>query len=266
MEFSKTDIKIVVVSAIALLLISATASATPIDDGFGEMPEFENTAEMNLDVPDQPGKEVWDSGILKTGPGVPSHEQEDKIIANDDIEVNLIATGYNPPNDTDVNVALEFTNKTSGNTTIDNEVLNESESTQLETNDTAVTVEYTRNTSEYASIEWKLENYPDLSSDSDENGGIVAGLQNIASWIGYIAELFAFALDALLSGMNFVFTAIGDVFSFVIDIITWLTDGYGSIISDSPDWAKPFVSIPALLLGLEFMKLIMIIVNLVWIG
>lgn len=269
MDFTQFDIKVLVVSTFALLLISATAGATPIGGDFGEAPRFNQTASLDLSVPNQPGPDVSTEGELRTGPDIPGHEQERYIIRSDNLEVSVIATGYNPPNSTSVNVVLEYVNTTNASnpqTILTNEILNVTEGTELVANNVAVLFEYTENNSDYATIQWDVRNYPDVSQEGSGGGGLWAALNNIGEWIGYAAQLLGFFADAVFAAIVFVFTMVIDIVSYIVGLIAWITGGYGSIIGSAPTWASPFIAIPALALGFELMKLIIIVIDVLWIG
>lgn len=269
MDFSKFDIKILVVATFALLLISATAGATPIGGDFGEVPTYNQTASLNIEVPSTPGPELTTQGTLRTGPGIDSYEQERYIIRSDNLEVSVTATGYTPPNSTSVNVVLEYVNTTNASnpqTTLENQILNLSESTVLNAQDTSVYFEYSDNTSEYAEISWGVRNHPDLSETENGGGGLWAALNNIGEWIGYIAEILVFISEIAFAGSAFVFSVIANITGYVISLLGWITGGYGSIVGASPAWASPFLAIPPLALGFELMKLLIIIIEVLWLG
>lgn len=269
MNFNQFDIKVLVVSTFALLLISATAGATPIAGGYGEVPTYQTTASLDLSVPEQPGPEVSTEGTLQAGPGVENYKQERSLIQSADLEVNVIATGYNPPDDTQVNVVLEYinqTNSSSPETTLESVQMNVSESARLSAQDVSVVFDYSQNTSSYAEIKWNVRNHPKLSSGGGSGSGLWAALYSIAEWLGYFADLAIFALDALLAGIVFTFTMLTDIVTYVFDLLVWITDGYGSIIASAPAWASAFIAIPILALGFELMKLVLITIEILWIG
>lgn len=269
MQFTEFDVKVLFVSVLSLLLLSATASITPVAGGFGDPPTFETNAEINLNVPSQPGANVFSEGTLTTGPGVQDYQQEDIIIESDDLNINLVATGYNPAqNETDVNVVLEYNNRTNitnPQTTLDNEILNLSDSHQLVTEDVGVIVEYTENNNQSATIQWELDYHPNLSGGSSGGGGLWSAVYSIAEWLGYFADLFVFALEALFGSLVFVTTIIVDGVTYMFGIFGWITTGFTTIVSSSPGWAQPFVAMPVLLLGAELLKMLILAIDVLWI-
>lgn len=270
MDFTQFDIKVFIVSVMALLLIAATAGATPAGGSFGEAPRFDTSAQLNLQIPQQPGAETFTKGTLETGPGVNDFLQETTIINSDELVVTITATGYNPANnDYDVNVVFEYINQTNisnPETTLDNEILNVSESAQLTSEDASVVATYSENDSQKATIDWELEYYPELESGPDTSGGgIVNTLRNIASWIGYFVDLIAFAFSAIFDGLIFLTTITADGVSFMFNIVTWITGGYSGIITNVPVWASPFVALPTLIVGFELLKMLLVIAEITWI-
>lgn len=269
MQFNEFDVKVIFVAVLSLLLVSATATATPLAGGYGEPPTFDTNANLNLNPPNQPNTNTFSQGTLVTGPNVTDFRSEKKVINTEGLEVELQTSGYDPNNESyDVNLALEYQNSSDNNTHVTLETLNVSESASMEVQDVGVTVEYVENNSEKATINWVLEYYPDLSKyeDDGDNGGLVQQIQNVASWLGYIGEWIAFGLKTIFDGLVFVTQTLMDIVTYMFEIVSWIAEGYGSIVEESPSWASPFIALPGLLLGLELMKLIMLAVNLLWIG
>lgn len=264
MEFTEFDMKVLFVSVLSLLLLSATAGVTPAAGGFGNPPQFNSSAQINLDVPEQPGTNTFSEGQLTLGPNVSTYKRTDKIIVGDNIDVEIGAASYNPPNNTDVTVTLSFIN--GSGIGVDSVTLNETENGFVETNQTGIEVTYESEMNNVATINWNMQYHPSFSEVGGSGGGLWSALQNIGSWIGYIAQLLAFAFEAVFSGIIFTFTIIVDAVTYMFGIIGWIVTGFSSIVNNVPAWAAPFVAMPIFLVGAELLKLILIAVNIIWIG
>lgn len=268
MDFTKFDIKILVVATFALLLISATAGATPIGGDFGEVPTYNQTANLDLEVPSTPGADVSTEGTLRAGTESGEMGEQRFVLTSDNLDVAVSVYGYNPPDTTSVTVALTYFNTTDPNnpqTTDVNETLNLSESVDLELQNTVVRFDYTNNTENYAEVDWDVLNQPNVDM-GDNNSGLIGSINNIGEWIGYIAEILVFITDAIFAGISFTFTMITGIVGYIVSLIGWITGGYGTIIGSSPAWSSPFLAIPPLALGFELLKLLALMIDIIWIG
>lgn len=262
MNFSEFDIKVLVVSAITLVLISATAGATPLAGGFGEPPRYDSEAEINFNVPSQPGATVFSSGEIRYGAGIETYEQNDIIVNSDNYLVRVSVVNGTDMDNQDVTVGLLVDNR-SGQTFNSTEV-DFNETVYMNEQRFGVEYTYTERTNSTATVEWELVTNPPLGDDG--SGGIWGALMQIASWIGYIAELAAFAIQALFNSIVFVSEVLVGIVTYIYEIFAWITGGYGTIIEASPAWATIFVAIPAFLVGIELMKLLILAVQVLWIS
>lgn len=262
MNFSETDIKILVVTGFTVLLVGATAGATPVAGGFGDMPTFNTSAELNVNIPQQPGADTTDSGQINAGANLTS----DTIIVSNNIEVRINGVTYN---ETATPPTASFT-LTKINQSTSNEVYETLELNQTKTVENAnvdVNATFTEIDGNNAIIEWELIDYPaNLDTPGGGGGGLLDVGADVAAWVGYIASLFAFVVDVVFSSITFTFTVIFDVVTYMFSISTWLIGGFTSMVTGAPVWAAPFIGLPVLLLGLELLKLMFIAINLLWVG
>lgn len=269
MNFSENDIKILVVTGFTVLLVGATAGATPVAGGFGDMPKFESSAEFNVQTPDQPGPDVSTQGEIIAGPNVSAYKSTTAFIRSDNLLVNLSAAGYrsNPSDDT-VNVALLLVDRTTSPNSESAETveLTEGEEAQLTVEQVSVIVNATDATNDTITINYDVQSYPNPSEYGQSNGGIASGLWMIGEWIAYAAQLFAYAMEVIFSSITFTLTVIYDVITYIFSITTWLTGGFSSMVAGAPVWAAPFIGLPVLLLGLELLKLLIIAIDILWVG
>lgn len=270
MQFSETDMKILVVTGFTVLLVGATAGATPIGGGFGDMPKFESNAELDLSVPSQPGAEVSTNGVIQAGPNVSDFRSTTTFIRSENLLVNLSAAGYKSnPDDTDVNVALLHVDRTTSppTETADSVTLVNGESAELTAKEVSVVVTATDATNSTIDIEYDVQNYPNPSEYGEgDNSGLISTIGLIAEWLGYIGQMFAYAVDVLFSSITFVFTVLYDIITYVFSITTWLIGGFVTMVGSAPVWAAPFIGLPVMLLGLELLKLLLLAIDILWIG
>lgn len=262
MNFSEYDIKILVVSAITLVLISATAGATPLAGGFGEPPRYDSDAEITFNVPDQPGATVFTQGEISYGAGIEDYRQNSIVVNGDQYLVRVSVINGSDGTNEDVTVGLLVDNGTGQ--TFNSTQVNFNETVYMNVQDFGVEYTYSERTNSTATVSWELVTNPQLGGDG--NGGIWGALMQIASWIKYFTFLCAFAVEALFNSIVFVSEVIVGIVTYIFSVVSWITSGYGSIIGASPNWAKIFVTIPAFLVGIELLKLLTLTVQVLWIS
>lgn len=267
MNFSEFDIKILTVGIISLLFISATAGATPISGNFGDVPEFEHTATFDATAPSQPGPDsiAERQGTLRYGPDIPADESIDEVWGKWGYRITAAVNDQdNNLSDLSANIVME--NSTTSFTDFGIVSVGDSIFLTIEQNNETFEVrfEYQSLQNNVSTVTWEVTQLTTAMQESQQaNAG--GPISQIASWLGYFAELFRYAVMVVFNAVSFVLISLKDVIVYGANIVGWITGGYGSVLGSAPSWAAAFMSIPVLLLGFEFMKLVMIIVELVWI-
>lgn len=270
MDFSEIDMKILLVSSITILLIGATAGATPVAGGFGEMPVFEYTASIDFTPPEQPGQSELEyrSGTLRTDTGtkIPIQEAKDTIFSQLGIEAT-ISVGLTGDIHM-LNASLILLAEGTGNFFQDIVSINVSETAYLEIAnnnenfEVKVTYTHLNESSNVATVDWEVT----TATIEGEDPSAPGPLSVIASWLIYLGELLQYIVAVAFGAIGYVFTTVTAVVSYIMSLIIWLTTGYASIVTNAPTWASPFIAIPVVLFGFELLKLLILLVQVIWIG
>lgn len=274
MDLTQFDLKVLLVSIVALLIISVVAGGTVIGAGeVGEAPRFQTPQAPDFEVPEMPGQDVFNEGELtyvEFGEG-PDHEPDDTIMFYSDgtdptqsISVSSQLSSYNQS----LEVSL-FVQNPGGNDVgvfSSSVVMNESNpSASLTQNGTTVDFEYLGyNTEDNSqSVAWDLGNHVTYPGDSIGSGGPIS---TIADWFEYGVSIFVFAFEFVFGILGFAVLSIMDIILYVFSLISFLFSGYSGLVANSPGWAATFVAIPGIMLGLELLKIMFIIIDTLWIG
>lgn len=265
MNFSEFDVKVLTVGVLALLLVSATAGATPLAGNYGEMPQFENNATVNLSPPEEPGGDTIENskGMLKNGPDVPPEKSVDQLFSKFGINARVVTS--NPVgNYSDLTATVIVDNGTTSLSNFSRVNVGETTYVQIQQNDETLEVRfhYSRLYQNVSTVQWEVTRIT-LGGEVDAGVGPIAA---IAEWLGYISSLFRYAVSVAFGGVVFVFTTITNIALYIGSIVGWISGGYGTILSGSPAWASAFLSIPPLLVGFESMKLLYVTIDILWLG
>lgn len=138
-----------------------------------------------------------------------------------------------------------------------------------------IVFEYTRienaGTSEETSVvTGKIRQQPEGAEGFMERIPIVGGLfssgKQLASMVAWIGAMLIFFVLRIIATIANAGAALVGGAVFVISTFHFLFTTYSSVIAGAPDWAAVIVAIPGIVIAGEFAKLIMLVVEVVWIG
>lgn len=272
MDFTKFDIVLLTTMSLAVVLMSMIFPALGMtDDGDSvngsEIPEYNTTGEqfdMAGDFPDT--SETRRSGTLKfdqsraANPnsidGVTLHWIDRPTASGTSVEVQNLSNQFE----------FVFNEWDSDSVTADDryEITNEGQEI-IHENESWTIVATVDNITNYrqpnmtAEVSYSVESMPD-----DSNGPFeFSGLGDVAQVLGYFAQVITwFVLFIVDVGISLVLSLFNTV-TYFVSMGHWLLSTYFSVISGAPSGiATAILTIPGVLLGAEFAKLIMIAISL----
>lgn len=301
MDITRTDLTIIVAMSIGIILMSfifPAAGLTGDKAQQSEIPDFNITSDrfdFAGDFPNDPGTPT--RGTLHQQIGETGELQDSvDLFRKDGHTIRLRQTGYGPGTQSDqVVVNLTYINATG--------VIVEDEGT-IWTNDqegdrrtlggtdffgleVSVVPEFEFNVSQGETgvwhVDWRIEN--ELESDptggSDSGGSwlsripVVGGalsnavstagdVASVVGWIGSILWwLAATVFEVILNALGIVV----DVLLFIFGLASYLVTTYNGAVQGAPSaWAQVILLIPGLILMLEWAKVAIVMVDVVWIG
>lgn len=279
MEFTQFDFSVIVVMSFAVITMSFIFPALGLTgDNVAEndVPEYNSTVskyEYRAEFPSNPGSPS--KGVMHWNEQKPESEPSQSIFLNGDTsngtEIAVVNTGTT--SDPEMQVTLQnWTN--GGSSQSDLVTLNYTEYGTLSANGFDVTVHFDRqsnvNTSSFtAEVEFTVNSEPSDSTWYDRVpvvGGIISAGSDLAAIVGWIGSILFWAMGTVVSILWQSMALVLDVITFGIDMLHWLLIGYFGIIDGASDWAAVMVLVPGIALFLEFMKITMITVDLIWFG
>lgn len=304
MDITRLDITILVATTIGVILMSFTFPAlglTGDKTNESDIPEFTINADRFDITGDLPGA----PGSATTGDQSVYYYENDLIADNawlvgdkDTSGINLLMENRNTTSNPEfyVSTRLYVDGEQRDNATTQ---LNLSQTETLETQyDTGDGIIYANTTITLANINDKgtdnmtarfdysievdgTQNVLDSAGEGLSSGGgsdwydgipIVSQTADALSWVAraiqYIANVLYWGVgtfvELLLNGLGVVF----DIATYVVDLLTWLTDTYLAIQSSSEidAWASVILMIPAVIMMAEWAKIILVLVEVIWIG
>lgn len=271
MNFNRFDIILLFTMSLAVVLMSFTFPALGLTAEGDEVNESD-IPELNINKSD------WD--ISADFPERPTTPTEGTLKRNDSKKVigehqAWISNVTDQDNGTSIEIASFGTGNHTinvgdfedGNATVDiYNITNEGQEIRHNNNSWAIifnVVQYDEPETANASsvVEWEIVESP----NSDEGGGITSipvigglwsagesvfyGLAYIGDWIRYgVATFFNFGSAAA--------STLYEVMQYTVGMIAWLTGTYTSVVSGaSSGWATAILSIPGVLLTVEFAKI-----------
>lgn len=97
-------------------------------------------------------------------------------------------------------------------------------------------------------------------------GGLMSAGDNLAGMVGWIGSiLYYFVATFIATLLNLIFIVI-DVFVFIATFFHWLLSGYFGVVNSAGGFATVVTLIPGIILFLEFSKLGMVVIDILWIG
>lgn len=93
-------------------------------------------------------------------------------------------------------------------------------------------------------------------------GGVISAGNQLASIVGWIGSIIYWLFGALVETSIAIVTQLLSVIVFFVDMLVWLTTTYTGIVSAAGSWASFVLVVPAVLLFLEFAKLIAVGISL----
>jgi len=120
-------------------------------------------------------------------------------------------------------------------------------------------------------VDWHIHETPAGSSTVGQIpivGGIYSSTANaiagIIDTLGWFGDIFLYYGSVFTVGTLGIFIAIYNIISFVTGIFVFLIIRYSSIIASAPaSWAALLLSIPGVILSIEFMKTILIVISVI---
>lgn len=272
MNVNKFDVVIITTMTLSIVLMSLMFPALGLTDtadkgNESEIPEY-NTTASGFDIvgefPQSPGTPTnfelnYDDDELNNGDNTLFVEGD----TSDGLEVVLTA------DTTDGEVT--FNNWTSGSVT------GKDSFTVTAEGDTFV-----YQNSSYT-IEGEVTNYSDDANDDDFTadfeitqqpsdtswvdripvvGGLFSAGEQLASIVGWIGAIVYWLFGALVETSIAVVSQLLSVVVYFVDMLVWLSSTYSAIVSAAGSWASFVLVVPAVLLFVEFAKLIAVGISL----
>lgn len=111
------------------------------------------------------------------------------------------------------------------------------------------------------------------SSDSWYNripyiGSAIPSTEQIAGILSWIGSIIYWIVGTIYESITNTAGVVFDVASFVIEWIAWIFNSYTGIVTsgDTPPWVDAFTAIPGMLMLAEWLKLVIVLLNTIWIG
>lgn len=265
MNFTKTDMMILLVMTIAVVSISFTMPALGLGgDSVNEteIPEYSvdpNRFDIAGEFPRNPG--TPSSGVMWFNNSTPAEFSENQIWLDggttDGTEMVIIGSGGE----------LLVNDWSSGNTTTTTfDITNEGQQFVLNDYGYDVAFEVTDYTAgEYYEVEFDVRDQP-----SDVGwigrvpvvGGIFSSGEALAQTLAWIGSIGWWAVTVAWELTVNAINVLAGATSFVFETAVWLVTTYTAIVSAAESWASVFVAIPGLLLTIELGKLVFIAISL----
>lgn len=282
MDITPLDITILVASTVGVILMSFTFPAlglTGEEVTQDDVPQFDietDRFDMVGDFPTRPAGP--DGGTLVQYSDAGSGQAQDWITgdASDGEVISLLNDG----NDTHPQWEIYIADWDNENTT--NEVrtlINESETKVINEDEWEFVVtldrEYAGNQEDriVAEATYGIENDP-TTEDTAWYSGIPVigdtadGLQWISRMLVYLGSIFQWFVLTLVQFVWNMSFAVIQVVTFVFGLASFLVDTYTSITSSASlaSWAQVILMIPGVLFMIEWIKVVVVFVNTIWIG
>lgn len=279
MNFTETDIKILVAMTLAVLAMSITFPTLGLageEAEANDIPEF-NTTKNAYDFagqfPDRPGGPSRGQLIYQDDVSVEQDNRQEWLYGDtsDGHELVLLMNGTKDAPAADVH----SNNWTDGN--VDKtrfELTNTGDANTIEHNGYKIQYDYRRIENKNESdvtlhVQYTIEQQPSEQTWYQRIpvlGGVVDTTDQLVPMLGWIGSVIYWYFSWVMTLAANMFTQFFEVITFVIDLLHWLYSTYFGIVDAAPGWASLFVMVPGVLMFLEFAKGVMIAVDLIWIG
>lgn len=278
MNFSNKDMGILVSMSIAVICISLVFPALGVSGNEttqNEIPEYNIT------------KDKYDfAGEFPPDPGAPSKGELERIENQSDGDTRSQWLHGDTTNGAEIVVfnngslkdpiaeitVTNWTDGTATDTTV--ELRNVSDRTTMQEAGYKLQVHFaeTENLNESnmtMRVEYTILRQPentDWMSRIPVVGGIMGAGEQLAGIVGWIGSVIYWLFGQMITIFTNMFVVFLDVTFYVIDTFHWLIGTYMGIVEAAPNFSGLFIMIPAIMLFLEFAKIGMITVEVLWIG
>ncbi len=292
MNFGRFDMVLIFSTAIAIILLSFIMPAAGFTDAnntsSSDVPEFNiSSSQWDIagDFPDRRQRfSAPNQGVIVWDQSRPAGGLEDRVILFDDgtdiWTLNVVNNGTDSNTEIVTNLSyfvnelgdpsLEFWKPDTG--TFD--TVGQVETYDVSGNNQNWTVEMELSSLENvnqsnmtASIDWQVFGQPPGSGQSLLDrmpivGGILSTADAVGSFLGWIAQVWWWFVFSSIEIALTLVTILLTVMIFAVDTMVWLSTTYFDIVENAPGWAAVIVTIPGIIISVEFAKLGMIGVKL----
>jgi len=119
---------------------------------------------------------------------------------------------------------------------------------------------------ETAEVHFEIVEQPSQNDNDGFFGTITNAGGELAQIIGWVGSVLFWFVGTIVEFIVNIFLITVNITTFLVDYLVFLTTTYGAIVSGAPGWASIIVALPGVLLTLEFGKLAIIAVEVIWIG
>lgn len=271
MEFSKHDMIILLTMTVAIICLSFTLPALGMAGG-GDSATESDIPEFNLTT------DRFDfAGEFPDSPGTPSSGELEIDNSNVEASDNFVDLGngtsmtlFDGP---DMQMGINNIDASGG----DDVYFNNSEVGDIQTLEAfgyeidaeLLSVENEGESDFTWSVRWEIEDQPSDSgfiSRIPIVGGVVSIGESLASMVGWIGSIIFWFVGTVVTTVTNLIVVLIDIVTFFISLLHWMLSTYLGYVSAADGFASVFLMVPGILLFLEFAKLGMITVDMLWIG
>lgn len=276
MEFNFSDVVIIVAMSTTIILMAFTFSALGLaDNGIDEndIPRY-NTASDRFNM----------VGDFPNNPGGPSRfflDYDEELAGDSDNSVWLDGstdngtqlTMYNNSNSNNQTLKVGLYKWESGSNTgeVNTTLSDVGDKSVLKDFGYDLLVEYDRkenpNSSKTISqISVNVREQPETNAGFLDRiplvGGVFDGTEAIAAIVGWLGSIiywfFGTTFEVVLNGAYMLYS----IAAYLISFVGWMVTTYVNVTTSASGWAAIFITLPGLILSLEFTKVIMVLISL----
>jgi len=272
MNLSSQDIAILFGMTIAIVSMSFLFPALGMTGdkvNQSQIPNFSvesNSFDFAGEFPKSPGTPT--SGTLYLNDSKTPNPDGYTVISNNPTE----DITYLSPTDTDVSILIE----TDGGDRIYQDIVklqSVGDTKQFKNNSWTIVLTLENKTLSTLGSEWETaEVYFEIveQPSQNDNDGFFGTITNaggeVAQIIGWLGSVLFWFVGTIVEFILNIFVITVNITTFIVNYLVFLTTTYTTIVAGAPGWASIIVALPGVLLTLEFAKLAIIAVEVIWIG